>query len=278
MDTLPSAARADTPAKAAARSGESSCIAVDRGWCFCHFESVQAIDFTNSGNHSFLLTLKEANALPEWLKEMPSEEEVKALPTGAFADTSRRLMPIHSKAAAFLSAASSFVYGTEPGPWEQRLKVACHAYQIDQEVERAIEALRPTYQTKEAADNQKGAYALTVSGEGYYPIDNEWYVEKSASQLADDYYGKRLPEAVCNEVAIRIVKAANELGMKLTRLPEIVRSFGEERTASPEFVQKQAALRASLGGHAEYYEKVAEAHFEGKLDRWEAIFAWEMAD
>ncbi len=247
-------------------------------------------DFTTDPQMSFMLLLKEAGAIPSWLDQIPEPEDVAKLPNVAFADTFERKMPLHTKAAAFMSAVSVGVYGYPESPsWMNRLKAACVSYGITDEVEKAHAVLAPESYHKAAAEgNQKKAWALELvptpgaAPSRYYPINNPDEIEDSALKLASDMFKEKLPGTWFAEAADNLIKAADAHGLSRTRLPATVLALGEDRLPSPEYLQEQIERRvkqASLGSEVEeIYKEAAEMAISGDASPLDAAHVWEMAD
>ena len=254
-----------------------------------HTLRVAIKDFTTDDSLAFVHLLKEAGALPDWLETAAEASDVSALPDVAFADTHRRLMPMHNKSATFLSAVSACVYGYPSGSWENRLKAACHSYGISDIVKKAHEVLTPEeYHEKAASQTTKIAHALELVIEPgqepkqFYPIDCADSVESSAVKLAADMFAQKLPGTWFAEAADNLVKAANEMGMPLTMLPASVRAMAEDRLPSPEYLSEQIERRqkqASLPDEVvSIYRQSAEAALEKQASIMDAAHVWELAD
>jgi len=235
---------------------------------------------------AFLLPVKEAGLLPDWLTEIPEEAEVQKLPDHAFADVSNRRMPIHNKSAAWLSAVSSFVYGTPVGHWADRLKSACHAYRITDQVKQVIDLLRPeeTYHTEKEAQSEK-AYALVLgSGETrkcLYPVNSSFEVEKSARELSGAIKEKKIPEAWLLLASREILKSAAARSVPDERIPDNVRLLGTERVSSPEYLEAQVEKRKAAGipeGSEKVYLKLARQVLDNELPIEDGVLGWELAD
>ncbi len=247
-------------------------------------------DFTTDEQLSFLVLLKEANALPEWLAEVPEQADVENLPSVAFADSFARKLPIHNKEAAFLSAVSADVYDyPQHRSWQNRLKAACAAYGILEDVQKAHAVLMPEhYHEKAASETPNFKWALTLVPEVgaepqyYYPINTRDEVEDSALKLARDMYQERLPETWFVEAAQNLVKAAAETELPVTLIPSSVLRLAEDRLPSPEYLNEQIERRtkqASLPPEAvEIYKEAARLALSGEEDPLESAHLWEFAD
>lgn len=247
-------------------------------------------DFTTDRSPAFLVLLKEAGAIPEWLQQAPDADEVKGLPTIAFADTGRRLMPIHSKAAAFMSAVSALSYGyPSEGNWENRIKAACHQYGITELVKKAHEVIAPKDYHKEADEKtEKRAYALELEVTAgaaptpYYPINNQDEVEDSALKMARDHQENRLPESWFVEAAEALMKAARTFDVAVHLIPDSIVRLGEDRIPSPDYLKQQIERRIKQAGiseeAAELYTKAAAGAVSGEFPPMKAAHVWEVAD
>ena len=246
-------------------------------------------DFTTDGALSFLPLLKEADAIPTWLETVVEAEDVRGLPSVAFADSFRRQMPIHTKAATYLSAVGSVVYDypSEQG-WENRLKAACESYGITEDVKKAHAALLPENHNKESAEMSKAAYALElIPEEGqppmqFYPINHAEQIESSALKLAADMHQEKLPGSWFAEAADNMVKAAKAHGLPLTALPQSVRHLAEDRLPSPEYLDEQIARRVKAAGLSadaeEIYREAAKMVLDKEASAMEGAHVWELAD
>lgn len=257
----------------------------------CKNAGVNLRDFTTDESMAFLHLLKEANALPDWLESAPESEEVKHLPDFAFADTHRRMMPIFTKSAAYLSAVSAGVYGyPSESNWETRLKAACHSFGITDLVKQAHEVLAPISEKQASSEPviEKRAYALhlQIEPEGeptpFYPINHADEIEDSALKLAADMHQQKLPGTWFVEAAENLLKAAAEHGLDEKRIPAEVRRLGEERVVSPEYLDEQIQRRSK---QASLPEEVVEIYKEAALNAlddaksaMDAAHVWELAD
>lgn len=218
------------------------------------------------------------------MQSVCEEQDASALPDTSFADCHNRLFPLHTKEAAWLSAVSSFVYGTEAGPWADRLKAACHAYGIVDEVKRAIDVLRPTAAEKQASvPVVPHALALnTPSGEShFYPIANHWQIAESSLKMAKDLEDKRFPVAWMRLAARTLCKAAAVAQVEPGRIHPDINRLGEERLPCPASIREAIQKRAALGvpeGAVALYEKAAADFLAGEMDGEQAELFWEMAD
>lgn len=253
-----------------------------------HMEPVK--DFTTDNGLAFLDILNGAGAIPPWLQSIPDAGDVAKLPSTAFADSANRMLPIHSKAAAYMSAVHSYVHDYPGTGWQERLKSACHAYKITDAVKLAIDLLKPE-EVKQASDvaedvpNVKYAMELVVEPGtppvGYYPINNAAQIEDSAIKMAADFEQARLPASWFCEGAIGLMKAAKDHGVSEYLIPRSVRELGEERAMSVEYLEDQIAKRAAAGvGEAgvALYREAVESVVEGTMSQMDGAHFWELSD
>lgn len=247
-------------------------------------------DFTTDESLTFIHLLKEAGALPDWLETAVEAPDVQRLPDVAFADSHRRLMPIHNKSAAFLSAVSAVVYDyPSAGGWENRLKAACHSYGIVDLVKKAHDVLTPEeYHDKAANETTKIAHALELIVEPgqpvqqFYPINHRDEIESSALKLAADMHAQRLPGTWFAEAADRLMKAATAHGVGESQIPNSVRRLAADRLPSPEYLEEQVQRRVKQAGLpdevAEVYRAAAQLALDKQADVLDAAHLWELAD
>jgi hypothetical protein len=243
-------------------------------------------DFTHDPSLAFLALLKEAGALPAWVTSAPEAAELEGLPSLAFADSSNRLFPMHTKAAAFLSAVSAFVYDHPGEAWQDRLKTACHSYSIVDEVRAAHTVLAPQAPLKEAAATPLYKFAteliLTPGGApvGYYPITTASQTEASALKLARDIAQEALPASWLGEAAEALVKAAAEQGVPAGLIPQVVHELGEARLPSAAYLASQLAKRAAFlpTGAVALYKEAADGVLGGATSAADGAHFWELAD
>jgi hypothetical protein len=232
--------------------------------------------------------LRESNALPDWFFTEEPDGDLDKLASVAFADTHGRRLPLHSKRATFVSALEAYLGDFTPGAWEVRLKTACHAYDITEDVKRAIRVLRPVEEEPEkqasAETDTRFALVLQVAPDeppaGFYPLHTPAFVEHSVEKLAKDLREQRLPESWLQQAAVKLVKAAGDFGINALRLPAVVRELGEERLPSVEYLRVQAERRAEdFGPEAgEFYKSAAESALGGAVAVEDAAHLWELAD
>ena len=242
-------------------------------------------DFTHDPSLAFLALLKEAGALPDWVNSAPEAADLEGLPSLAFADSSRRLFPLHTKVACFLSATSAYVYDHPGEAWQDRLKTACHFFKIADEVKAAHAVLAPAKQAAECpAPVYKFATELVVipgaAPVGYYPITTPSQIEASALKLARDIAQEALPQSWFCEAAESLLKEAVAQAVPLGLIPQIVQEMGESRLSSAAYLHQQLDKRATFLDPAALalYKEAVDGVLQGEIPLIDGAHFWELAD
>jgi len=166
-------------------------------------------------------TLSKVLVLPEFVKQADWDEQLATnnLPTEAFADVYDRKFPIHTKTAAYLS------YGYF---LTQKDKLEKKAFQrINQAFGHAAQfwSLEPEFSDiLKSLDKQAGVlvgkFGLTIGKENFFPVNTPSDILKSAELLVDRRANFDYPLRC--QAAKNIMKAAAEVGLPLTTIPEQV--------------------------------------------------------
>lgn len=220
--------------------------------------------------------------LPDYAQvEVMTSESLAHLPNSAFAESTKRLFPLHTKAAALLSAV--YFHGKQMSDRNVEAKInrAVNLFKIESDVEKFAAAR----QVKAAAATE-GKFALTIAGvpgsDGekkahFYPINSRGEVVLSAEQVSSEYALGQIPCEWYHPAAREIIKAAKAFGVGHDELPEAVWTDGEPRYPDFEFAGVMANLRKEAGISEEaleiYHEliKSAEADYKtnpDSLDSW----------
>jgi hypothetical protein len=248
------------------------------------------MDFVGNNNPTPLYeTVRRTGTdLPDYChRDVYSFEEVEKLANVAFADAQKRELPIHEKAAVWLSAAYYYSgnYGESNSNVDAKIKKAAQIFDIVNDVETIESAFKT--ETAKSATAVKQAFALNVDGQDYYPINSLGEVFGSSEAILTDLREvDRLDIKQAREACISLLKAANRLGVPKDELPSRVIELG--RTGEPDFDHARTCARlrksASADSRTELYEELialaesdyAEKSSSGVLD--EAIDAWLMLD
>lgn len=196
-------------------------------------------DHVDDFNPTFFFALAEDwgdERMPEYLKtaSVISAEEVADLGSSYFADPKRRLWPLHSKVATFLSAASFYSQGINDRDVENQIKMAAQAHDIVADVERCEQFYaKLAKQASAPAAPQAPAFALTVDINGtlhqVYPCSSPGEVMKSARLLPGDLAEERIPLSFARDAARALVKRARALGVPDNEIAQRTLELGEER-------------------------------------------------
>lgn len=252
-------------------------------------------DFVQDGAHAYLRVLKEAGALPDYVEFVPEASDLENLPSVAFADSGSRKFPVHDKAAAFLSAVYAFLQGatSESGSWVGRIKTACVAHGIDQDVARAHTALAapeaPEAGPEKSASSGEKPYALELAeispggpSQKFYPIGTAHEIEESARKMASDLRENKLPLAWMSDAAELLVKAAAEKGVRSGLIPASLRRLG--RAYIPDASVLGRALQERRDDPAvsdeayAVYKTAADLALSGEMSVNDAALVWQTAD
>lgn len=209
----------------------------------------------------------------------PSAEDVQGLADAAFADPQRRLHPVHTKAATFVSAVYCRHMLTPPSPEIiENLKKAASVHGIEDDVLPIIAELNH----KQAAETQApDNYALQDGKEhAFYPIGTIYDVENSGIGILNDMRNKRLPIKYARQACLKLVQRADQLKFARTLLPNEVLQLGTETLAHVSALDTQAAWRARHTGVDLYKEAVnmfrsnpTEEYRQAGAEAWEQLDA-----
>lgn len=173
-----------------------------------------------------------------------STSDLSELDAKAFADPINREYPINTAE----NALKSYTYFKTAGVVSPRLekelqKAAAFHTIIDlfQKVDAELE--------KSAAIESEDDYALIADLDGsgtdlgFYPINNAFNLEKSASELVEDMHF--MPALHFRTASYSIVKKAEELNM-LDRIPRLVKAAGSDKLPDLDRFEQSVAQRINL--------------------------------
>lgn len=203
-------------------------------------------------------------AAPDYVMEASSDDLFAGKTAVDFADPATRLYPIHTKAAAWMSAAAADDGAAGPlNPYAAaRLATALRAYKLEQPVKTAA-AL------KTAADELAARrYALPTAGR--YPIQFAEEVKAAAEYFST--YGSRMDPADRREFAANTARRAVELDcLAAGVLDKLQKEAGEGlgASAAPFALRAEAAERTGRPALAVELRKAA-ADYTSPVDAPEA--------
>lgn len=247
------------------------------------------MDFITDQNPTALyeVGIKAGSALPEYVANAPvlQAEDVASLHDLAFADTRNRLFPVHTKAAAYMSAVYLAGKGDTSSAVFNRVKSTCDFFGISDDVNNAIALLPSADATEKSASTLcDTAYALKFNIEeqdtwAAYPIGNSVAVVKSALDLIKDWNTDHIPADWYFKAAANIVKKANELGIQRNDLPAKLWADGEERLVDFAAAEESILTRKYAGVEdTSQYTETLKAAASGTISVEAALDEWMMLD
>ena len=198
--------------------------------------------------------------LPDYVRshEPPDKEAAAAMPDSDFADDFRRLYPLDSKAATWLSAAYFLNSDTMPyGDAEKEavwsvIKSAAAEYGISDDIDKLSQAFVESVVEKNAADSDSNwAWVVRdkVTGDVVsrrYPI-----FDARGVKLASDYFTAnraKYPAAVRKHIASNIMRKSSEHGAQVSAAVMNEAGYGIPSRAG---VMSAVLERAKLAGDAD---------------------------
>jgi hypothetical protein len=240
------------------------------------------MDFIKDQNPTALyeVGIKAGDSLPDYVKEatLLQEEDVKDLNDLAFADPVKRLHPIHTKAAAYMSAVYLAGNGQIDSKEFQVVKQAAEFFEIESDIEAALQLLPQV--EKSASNVSTDAYALQFTVEEddtwkSYPINNDVELSKSATDVVKDWCDGYIPTDWFWSASRNIVKKASELNIPRNSIPERIWNMGEERAVDFETAELAIGERARFGlSDTSDYAAALKSAAEGKTTVEAAIDTW----
>lgn len=240
------------------------------------------MDFTKDQNPTALyeVGIKAGDSLPDYVKEASilQEEDLASLHDCAFADSTNRLHPIHTKSATYMSA----VYLAGEGKLDSKefaaVKEAAALFDIEQDIDAAIALLPQSEKSAHELATEKYALSFEIEEQDTwkaYAINNEVEVTKAATDAVRDWNDDHIPTDWFFHAARNIVKRASELNMARNDIPEKVWRFGEERLVDFDNVEYAIGERSRAGVEdvAEYAQALKQAS-DGAITVEQAVDTW----
>jgi hypothetical protein len=213
------------------------------------------------------LGTKHAEAIPDYVLEyqLPEEKEAQDMPDRLFADSHRRLFPIDSPAATWLSAAyfskraaaNELPYNAGEAEYVKGLLLkAADLYDIENDAVKIshdiVKLDIPDTPQPEQDDSNYGWVMKAASGEilaRKYPMFDERGVEKAAAYF--DEYRARYPLNVRRHISHNILRKAAEYGVDTDNLPGSVMREAGFGLPQRDVVMSEMLRRAKLTKDAE---------------------------
>ena len=232
------------------------------------------MDFTRTNNPTSLTKAAGIHPFPEWADSapIPHADGLVGFSNSIFADTHRRLLPLHTKEAAFFSAIDFLDhpedFGLEAG---ERVKKACDGFGIWGEMLPWLHASANSFEKSAsscswAIDTEIGGTPIRM-----FPLDTDENVREAVYGLTKMAQEKRIEYTMLREAALNVMEkdadAANEL----------LAAFAITQFTDPE---KTAALISSRGGddaQQKAYNTIAKELAEG-LDPETAVIKLAACD
>jgi hypothetical protein len=225
-------------------------------------------DFTSINNPRFLYKAGLHHPFPDWVasEPMPEKSDFEKKAATAFADPSRRLLPICTASAAFHSAINIFACPDDfdEGAME-RVKEACAYYGIEQDILPYAQLFVEEMDKSAALETpEEGWFAIDeeINGDNFklLPLNDADDVASSAFDLAKMASENRIHILMFVPAAREIVKAASDYGV--SDLPAIIYRYGLPKFADAENACKLIRDRESLCKDASLRETIANDYRE----------------
>lgn len=247
-------------------------------------------DFIDDPNPTAVFHAARELGAPEYVKSahVLCRNDVAGLRDVAFADRARRMFPVHTKAACWLSAACWYGGSHTDSVVENSIKQAATAHGIEQDVSRLAELFAPI---KSASSPLESTYALTVDFQGahglqkqsFYLLDDPVAITDSGWLIDRDISDGRLTREVAQVACRALVKAAREHNVDFNELPPRVTGIGEDRLPDFDNLRHEMERRKQAGITTDDYATViegAEAEYNASdwndratcLDKWASLW------
>ena len=202
------------------------------------------MDFTRTNNPTSLFKAASVHPFPEWAdtSPIPHAAGLTKLANAAFADSAKRLLPIHTKAASFFSMVDFLDHPNDFGlATGERLKTACENFGImDDMLPYLREADNSFIKSASSAD-----FAIDVeigkTPVKLFPLDSLENVREAVVGLTKMANERRLEYTMLRDASLRVMEKAADYREPVNTL---LASFAVTRFTDPE---KSASLIASRG-------------------------------
>jgi len=214
----------------------------------------KAADFISDNNPTSIYYADISVGMPEYVKDADviTAEDVAGLAAVSFADKATRTLPIHTKAATWMSAAYYYGTRTTDKVVEHAIEKAASLHGIAADVENLKSAFISS-EKQASASEERNALEVDFAGEfglqkqAFYPINDYADVVSSAEQMCIDYRDGALPYEYLASAAKELVKAAAEYRVHANDLPAIIVKLGSPRIPTFEGVDAAMDTRRAHG-------------------------------
>jgi len=220
------------------------------------------MDFLTDNNPKNLALLDDVASFQKFAKEASkSASDVSRLNWKAFADPTKRQFPINTAANTLSSYAYFKSAGLKDLYIEQNILSAVSNFKLEKEAAE-IDVKLQEVEEKKASETQDYALIASEDGEnfeGYYPIDTEFNLEKSAECIYEDR--NNMPGLEYRTACFQVVKRAKEMGV-IDRIPTTIKDVGANREPNIEMLQlglnkRARAMEATNEVEAKMYREVS---------------------
>lgn len=197
------------------------------------------MDFITDNNPKVLSSLvKEASYQEYSKKASKSKQDLEKLSTKAFADVGNREFPINNKANTFMSALYFKRANVQNEAVSKKIDTAVRRFRLESTLDGVLKAA-----TVQKDNKLEDKYAIVVDDtKGYYPINNEYNVEKSAEMILEDK--NKIPALVYRTACFSMAKAAKDFGIE-NRIPKEILEVGANREENFDHFQAGMQKRAN---------------------------------
>lgn len=220
-------------------------------------------DYIGLNNPAVFSYANEAGLVPDYFADavIPDEDSIKDLNPIAFANPYEKTYPCHTKVACVMSAIWNAANGDQEG-LSGTIKEHAKALGIENDVDKIYSHFADTMSKAAAAaevvPEPKYALELDFQGrngmgtQGYYPITNQYEIEKSARTLASDYQRGTIPGSMMRKLAMTIAAAAEDM----SNFPVTVQRFATPNLPDPYAATVMFSYRNKEAGvnNAEYMQ------------------------
>lgn len=245
------------------------------------------MDFITDQSCRHLLHIDSLLEVPEYVKTSSCDpEDIETLVPKQFADTQHTEFPIDTPGHTYLSYGYYKSAGARNEDILKRINQAAKAHGIQADLLTLDERLASTVKR---ASSVKKAFAVELDygagdpeGEGlvkqggvhgFYPINNEFEVENSATAILEHKH--RIPLDVFVAGCREIVKAASVHNVKLHKT---VLNYGIEKFPNYDYVKWAASARTRDTGDPVYVEIAECAETDAETPTEQFIELWQTAD
>ena len=250
------------------------------------------MDFVKDKSGRHLLHLSEVvGQVPDHAKEASVHDDAfENLASHEFADPVRREFPIDSRGHVYLSYGYIKSAGVQDKYIIAGVRAAADRFGMKEDLDALDAKFDALVKQASAPERRHAIYVDFGPGDptsenvniksggvkGFYPMNSEMQVEDSAIKLANDRIS--LPISLFAEGCRTICKEAKAIGVPDSRVPRIVREYGEPRVVDLDFVDHCAEMRKQATGDDLYLDIARTAHAEPERSADDFIDLWRQAD